>query len=619
MSGNKLGDVRRSHCIGNFGPGAIAEFRPGDSNGAAISALVCGLEEWDHYAPPAGLHHRQITHERRLESYLKVSGFRLPPVSGGTGSKGDTSHKQAQHVPAVRFPQWMQCPQCNRLNVAVNWTHGGIGNPSRSCKHCSNGRHKVMVSPVRFIVACTHGHLQEFPWERWGKHADGCKKKNFKLGQSKRAGLAGLLLTCLDCGCSQSMEGAFGKETMRHLGVQCAGLQPWLTRGNSNAECDRIPRAVQRGASNLYFPVVASALSIPPFTETIQVQLDVYWEKFVKLPEDKWPELISLLSLEADLGMTTDHIIEALRRSILATKSATLLEMRFDEYQKLGSKTSVGKQEDFDVVHERVPLALNQYFDKIVRVVRLREVRALRGFTRLEPPSGEYEQPGPTLAQLSLERQNWLPAIEVRGEGIFLQLNSENLKRWVGDPAHASQLQERARTINNAQVQAWKERHGAESEPPRTITPLFLLIHSFSHALMRQLTIASGYSSSALRERIYANDELGMAGVLIYTATTDTDGSLGGLERQGKGERMTELLVNAIQEQSWCSNDPLCIQDVATFSDPQNLAACHACMMVPETACEEFNVFLDRATLVGLPENHQLGFFHSILDPLNDI
>lgn len=267
---------------------------------------------------------------------------------------------------------------------------------------------------------------------------------------------------------------------------------------------------------------------------------------------------------------------------------------------------------DFDVRQESIPPALDAYFDRLVRVVRLREVRALRGFTRIKPPSGELEADSPTLAPLhDGPRKNWLPAIEVRGEGIFLRLKESAVREW--EAAHPV-MTKRAAEVNTAYAGVWRERH--ETSPPRTITARFLLVHSLAHALMRQLTLTCGYSSSSLRERLFVDDKRQMAGLLIYTATADSDGSLGGLERQGRSDWMNETLPAALRAIEWCSNDPLCIQDISNFSDAQNRAACHACMMAPETSCEEFNVLLDRATLVGLPDDKAAGFFAPLLSPL---
>ncbi|MEN9678363.1 MAG: hypothetical protein RIS76_4259 [Verrucomicrobiota bacterium] len=612
MPENKLGESRRSHCIGNFGPGAIVEFRTGE---AAVSSVIGGLDYWDKFAPPAGLAHPQITYERRLQKLLKVEGFRLPPVDPDATASSKPFGYVPQFLIASRFPTWLQCPGCLNLGQIGRWQAGGPGDPRLRCPDCSDpdAGIEVYVVPARFIVACRHGHLQDFPWDAWVHHQPGCKGPGrLRLRQSAKAGLAGLILECLHCVASQPMEGAFGKETMKHLNVGCAGWQPWLS-GAPSVTCLEIPRAMQRGASNTYFPVVASALAIPPFTEALQEMLNPYWADFLAQPPVEWPNVIKYGNLEAKLGLTKEQILEAALLSAKALEASDITSIRWEEYEKLSNPSATGDSTEFDIRHEPVPPALDAFFDRLVRVVRLREVRALRSFTRIKPPSGELEADSPTLAPISSgPPKKWLPAIEVRGEGIFLRFKLSALDQWEQDhPA----LGTRAATVHAAYQAAWGERH--DTPPPRTVTARFLLVHSFAHALMRQLTISCGYSSASLRERLYVDAARKMAGLLIYTATPDSDGSLGGLERQGRSARMNELVPAAIRALEWCSNDPLCIHDVSTFSDPQNLAACHACMMAPETSCEEFNVLLDRATLIGLPGDKAAGFFAPLLDPLS--
>lgn len=376
--------------------------------------------------------------------------------------------------------------------------------------------------------------------------------------------------------------------------------------------CEETPRAMQRGASNTYFPVVASAIAIPPFTQEIQTRLDQHWTRFVSKPREQWPMIIEALDLDDELGIPSEEIIKQVAAAMDALGAEDIPGIRWEEYEKL-SAPMVGDDPDFDICQEAVPPVLDAFFDRLVRVVRLREVRALRSFTRIKPPSGELESDSPTLAPLSSGvPKKWLPAIEVRGEGIFLRFKKSALDRW---EAAQAMLTQRAKVIDEAYGVAWRDRH--DTPPPRTVTPRFLLVHSFAHALMRQLTLSCGYSSASLRERIYVDAKREMAGVLVYTATPDSDGSLGGLERQGRSTRMNDIIPAAIHALEWCSNDPLCIMDISTFSDPQNLAACHACMMAPETSCEEFNVLLDRATLVGWPDNKSAGFFAPLLDPLS--
>ncbi len=616
MPENKLGESRRSHCIGNFGPGAIVEFR---QDGAAISVVVGGQHLWDEHAKPAGLVGEQVTFERRLQTLLKVDGFRLPPVDPDADRPQRAGYK---HVPkflmASRFPLWLQCPKCQTLRFHEEWRSAGVGDPRKYCPDCSDPPNEdfVYVVPARFIVSCLHGHIQDFPWNTWAHgHQDCGGRANLRLYQSGKAGLPGLILECKNCGSARSMEGAFGKDAMTYIGVSCKGEQPWLGKG-VRKDCKEIPRAMQRGASNTYFPVVASALAIPPFTEEIQELLDPYWADFAAQPPEEWPLIIKYLRLDEKIGRPKEEILEAARRSLQALDAADVNSLRREEFDKLSAPPPPGSNLEFDLREEAVLPSLDWFFDRLVRVVRLREVRALRSFTRIKPPSGEMEEESPTLAPLNRVPLKWLPAIEVRGEGIFLRFRESSLAEW--QSTHP-ELQVRAATVDKAYAESWAERH--ETPPPRKITPRFLLVHSFAHALMRQLTLSCGYSSASLRERLYVSDdpERLMAGVLVYTATADSDGSLGGLERQGRAARMNGIVPAAIHASKWCSNDPLCIRDVCTFSDPQNRAACHSCMMVPETSCEEFNVLLDRAMLVGTPDQLGLGYFSRLLDPLSSI
>jgi hypothetical protein len=268
-----------------------------------------------------------------------------------------------------------------------------------------------------------------------------------------------------------------------------------------------------------------------------------------------------------------------------------------------------GSSDEFQVSQESVPVDISPWVERVARVTRLREVRALRGFTRLTPPESVSREDERICDLAADSNINWLPAVEVRGEGIFLELADDAVTSWEQQP----KVEERAAELDTRWQEYFRQRFDAE--PDREITPRFLLVHSLAHALMRQLTVECGYSTASLRERLYVgHDEMDMAGLLIYTATTDADGTLGGLSRQGEAQRIAPLLEDAIEAMEWCSSDPLCITGQLAISEPMNMAACHCCQLAPETSCEEFNRFLDRAMLVGTPEQPEIGYFRSMLD-----
>jgi hypothetical protein len=613
MPNNELGRVRRSQNLNTYGPGAIIDFRTGSKDGAPVSAVAAGLEQWNEHAPPADLAHRQKTYEPRLQERLGVSGFRLPPVSHDI-APGVPDPKSGNLI-AVRFPTWLQCPACHRLQPARAWDMQP-GEPALFCGPCttkSHGGRKVHVIPVRFIAACEGGHLDEFPWNWWVQHKKpGCPGKLY-LKAEGGAGLGGLVLSCAACGAHESMQGCFHQDALKGLG-KCKGRRPWLT--TNDASCERYLRVFQRGASCLYFPVVASALDIPPFADRIQQALGMYWEDIKALPTaQERRELIRLARINNLVGLDVDTVALEVERRLGSLGGGGLESIRREEYRQFLEEPPVrlGEQAEFEVRHMTTPAELKGLISKLVQATRLREVRALRAFTRIKPPDPAQTEQGPAWAKICTKPKNWLPAIEVRGEGVFLELDLGTVGDWEG----REEIRERAEKIGDAYAADWAQRNEADAKagkkPPRVITPRFLLVHSLAHALIRQLGVECGYSTASLRERLYVEEgPTGMAGLLIYTATPDSDGTLGGLASQAEPERFARTFEAAIKAVNWCSSDPLCISGVHAFTEPTSLAACHACMLVPETSCEEFNRLLDRAMLVGPETNRELGYFHEL-------
>jgi len=610
MANNRLGDLRRSAAVMTFGPGSVVDFRADD---AAVSAVAAGLEEWDRSFPPAGLRNPQRIAEPRLQRKLSVGGFRLPPVVDENW-RDDAGNPDRRTLVAARFPEWLQCPQCDRLAPAGRWSHEP-GRAYRYCARCTReapGQRKVFAVPIRFVMACAKGHLDDFPWHVWVQHKEDCSKKDRAdlYLRSERPGLAGLILSCPECAARRSMDGVFSASTWQ--GFRCRGRRPWLAATNETCDCE--PRALQRGASNLYFPVLASALSIPPWSDALQEALGVYWNPIVSTQSEDRATFIRILArgelapVLAELGLDPDELARQIEDRLARYNGDAILNIRQEEYRQLslGADTASGDAREFEVRNVRTPDTLRPYFSRIVRVVRLREVRALKGFTRINPPGDEDS---PDIAPIAVGDPGWLPAIEVRGEGVFLAFNQETLRQWEVQ----NLVEDRAQKIDEAWHIEWRKRYG-EGSPARRITPRYLLAHTFGHALMRQLTLECGYSTAALRERLYVSDEDdGMAGLLIYTATSDSDGTLGGLQRQGETHRIGRAVEAAIRAMEWCSSDPLCIEGMIAGSDALSLAACHACVLAAETACEEYNRFLDRALLVGLPGKPEAGFFTPLL------
>jgi hypothetical protein len=233
----------------------------------------------------------------------------------------------------------------------------------------------------------------------------------------------------------------------------------------------------------------------------------------------------------------------------------------------------------------------------------LRETRAFVGFSRVLPEDGKNLEARKDFIKLG-RSITWLPAIVVKGEGVFFEFSEMRIKDW----AKNKNVIKRVQMLSNYNRERIKR-----GQLERNITPQFILIHTFAHLVINQFSFECGYGSSALRERIYCNLEFPeetMNGVLIYTASGDSEGSLGGLVRQGNSGNLERIVYNALENARWCSSDPICIDSKGQGPTSCNLAACHNCALLPETCCEESNMLLDRALLIGSLDNSELGYFN---------
>ncbi len=601
-----IGKIRRSQVISSFGPGAIINFR--SNAGAPISAVSGGLDLWEE----ARLDQRQRLHEVRLLAHLGVDFFYEPPIgkykTAMKDAKGRPVHVE-RALPTVRFPEWCFCSQCYRLKKADQWDTD-MASGDLWCPHCSSQRGRARrkyVVPVRFVVACEQGHLDEFPWSKWVGHADGCKKPDLRL-KAHGAGLAGLVVSCNECGAQKSLAKAYGPHAMERIGHRCSGRRPWAPDAHAQS-CSHPAVVIQRGASNAYFPIVESSIDIPPFTDEFSqfIRQEQFWKSIKALKNlDQLRGLIEDLELDYEWPgkpMRRAEMEKQIRLVIERDEAGGGIDLRSEEYESFTSVPSqLAMSRNFKIEKETVPKGLNGILGSLVRVERLREVRALTGFTRVTPNGQEKTDREP--AKLSGSKKNWLPAVQVFGEGIFLTLDIPRLLEW----EQREEVRARIKKVNEALSAAALERGGDPLEP-WPLTARHILVHTISHALIERLSLDCGYSSSSVRERLYVGPEgSNMAGLLIYTSAPGADGTLGGLSREGREDRFGTTFQKAIQDTRWCSADPLCSDGIVSIFDGGNGAACHSCCFLPETSCEHFNQFLDRALVSGGIGTPRLGF-----------
>ena len=487
------------------------------------------------------------------------------------------------------------------------------------------------TTPVRFVLACRRGHIEDFPWDWWA-HRDIpegiCESPSLYLGTYGRsASLSDLYVRCDACSTKdrpvqKSLGDAFRADAMK--GFSCSGFRPWLY--DREQGCDQQVLAIQRGASNVHFGVVCSALSIPPASEAVSLIVQEIRSVLDAVPE---PTLLSVLEgLGQQYGVTAEQLLSAYRQlRTLETDGTELTERRarIEEYTALSEDREdpvvSGVVPEFRNRVTSPPPSLAHWFDLVGAASRLREVRTLAGFSRIEPYPVAAEHVSRAIQEglvspLSKSPRNWLPAAEIRGEGIFFRFRTEAVNAWVNANTELVHRTEILETHSRRMA----EQRGYDRN--YTITPRLLLVHSFSHALIRQISVECGYSASALRERLYVSEADGsrppMNGVLIYTGSPDSEGSLGGLVRLAEPELLEPIVRRTLDSVSWCGSDPVCIEtDPDQSGERISGSACHSCLLLPETACEKFNRELDRAVLTGDAQGTFAGYFGDATERLN--
>ena len=584
--------------------------------------MPMGLEDWERTTRRPSL----SIGEPRLQSMLGVNHFRLGPVKEDI--PGTRQVRARSTAPAVRFPEWHECPRCHRIGKLDEPFELAADGGHLVC--LAHGR-PVNTTPVRFVRACRRGHIDDFPWAWWA-HRDSpkgvCDSPILHLGSYGRsASLSDLFVRCKACSTKdqpvqKSLGDAFRTGTL--AGFACSGFRPWLY--DRQTGCDQPVRVIQRGASNVHFGVVCSALSIPPASEAVSLIVQEMRSVLDAVSEPALPPILE--GLAQQYGVTAEQLHSAyskLRKLDTDSTGLTERQARIEEYQALSKdrKDPVvsGVVPEFRNRVAAPPRSLARWFDLVGAASRLREVRALAGFSRIEPYPVAAERVNWAIQEglvspLSKSPRNWLPAAEIRGEGIFFRFRTEAIDAWTNDnpklvrrigilEAHSRYIADQRGYVRNY-----------------SITPRLLLVHSFSHAIIRQISIECGYSASALRERLYVAEADGtqapMNGVLIYTGSPDSEGSLGGLVRLAESDLLDSIMMKTLESVSWCGSDPVCIEtDPNQSGERVSGAACHCCLLLPETACEKFNRELDRSVLVGDALGTFAGYFDDASRGLN--
>ncbi len=596
------GQIRQSQLITSFGPGSMVDL-------PNHSVLIGGLDSWSTGG-------EEIVEPRLIEKLkllfdppLQVLKLYSPPPDNEDPTAPQTG------VTAWQFPEWFITQDVDR-DASVGFVRARMlvhRNMLTKGKFIGDDKKKRTIVPVRFVRACRNGHIGDIDWYSFvhGGNTE-CRRQLWIEERGTSGDLAEVYVRC-ECGnAERSM--ALAIESPESM-LRCDGKRPWLG-AYANEKCGEPNRLLIRTASNAYFTQLMSVISLPDRNVELREAVELVWDfigEVADVGELKYER--KKAKVHTVLGDYSDEEVFAeikMRRGQSAGQPKTIKQAEMETL--MASKDELGDDKpDGNFFARTLPKKVwdkpwMQSIERIVLVHRLREVMAQVGFTRFEAVSpdidGELEM---GVRRASLAREiTWLPAVENRGEGIFIQFKKQAVEDWASRPevmAHGMRLLRG--------YEAWKaERNGASKKfvEEGGILP-YVLFHSFSHMLITEVSLECGYPASSIRERIYTIPDVGY-GVLLYTGTSDAEGTLGGLIQVGR--RIHEHIRGALAMGELCSNDPVCAQH-----EPSNLhehrflhgAACHGCLLISETSCEQHNEFLDRALVVSTVDNLGIEFF----------
>ena len=605
-----LPQLRSNQLITTFGPGAMVDL-------PEKSVIVAGLDYWSYSAD-----NLCIVEEPRLAAKVaKILGNLVPGYKGKSiqlrrpPPSEENPFARGNITPGITgfiFPHWyivqnvVLTPSKLRRRRLVM---GGQLTPQSKYRD-SDGRSYPVV-PIRFVRACRKGHVGDIQWRDFAHGGPTTCQQDLWLEERGTTGdLSDTWIAC-DCGANRQMSTATDPGALG----QCNGSKPWMD--DRDDSCGEPNRLLIRTASNAYFPQVLSVISIPNSMSKIeQVVLDLWETHLCKIESlDQLRQVKSLIpELLARIGSFDENEVFSTIENIRAGRETRAIARPVKEIEfgalSGAAAADITDEPDGDFFARKLESGCwadpaFTSIENIVQVHRLREVVALLGFTRFEPisadSSGELDI---HVEQAPIVRApKWMPVAENRGEGIFLQFNADVVETW----AQKEPVVRRWEMLRGSFDQ-WKHDHPEAKD--REMPPLpYLMLHSLSHLLLTTLSLECGYPLSSLRERIYAPDESGALekqyGILILTASSDAEGTLGGLVHAAKDIR--KHLLRALHQGMLCSNDPVCSTRGGRDHgvDKVSGSACHGCLYISETSCERFNQFLDRALVV--PTIEQLG------------
>ena len=687
-------DIRTSQALYTYAPGSIADF-PG------LSLMILSHDVPQDETPLSkdkakvwGEDKDKIPNKLedvRLQLAFDVEFFVSPP-------KNDSIKACVQ---AIRFPTIQRCDKCSRLwdtfmlekdqNLYTDRSEREIArtyDETFSAYRCPNCKKDNLLKPVRFVIATEDGHIDDFPFD-WYLHTQRNKPEEigkhnlFLYYTGASASLKDIKIQSKTNDgknvCSITLERIFENETFVNIKDETKDYlkyvngrmpKPWQGKRSDdndqfksyliddfnwppyNESADeeekknsikKYPRTLQRGAGNLYFPIVYKGITLPKSSSKSDVPEDFTYaynkfkNKLIEVMNDEEYDVVNHLETKTFKndetlweGYTKKQTLNYIRLinsknedSLIKYTINQLREQEYDCFLKDNLKVNKDEWYDSKILNgNEYNFCNKKIVQKVVLLNKLRELKIFKGFTRIKPlmfedlilesKEGLTGRKKQEFARIQDPRSdiktNTLPATEVKGEGIFIEFNSRELLEWERNPKVKERFNIIFKNYNN-----YNSAFGIEEEDSGFLSARYVAIHTFCHLLINQLSIECGYGSSSLSEIIYCSSSKSknlMNGILIYTSTSDSEGTLGGLVEKGSSAFLNSIVEKALAQAKWCSSDPLCIDEkIGKGFMGVNLASCHSCSLISETSCCNMNKFLDRGLVIGTLDNPEIGLF----------
>ncbi|MCB9385174.1 MAG: DUF1998 domain-containing protein [Bryobacterales bacterium] len=594
------GEIRQGQVVTTFGPGSMTDL-------PRHSVLIGGLDYWSTGREEV----REPRLARKIARILDVPNISLqtPPP------QDDDPLAPRTGIGAFQFPEWF-------VTQDVEPAQEGAATRSRLLVHrvqLTRGKFRDRdkrnrpVVPIRFVRACPNGHIGDIDWYVFVHQGQSdCKDLKRQLYLDERGTSGDLTEVWIRCECGQERSVAQAARLQNRALGFCDGARPWLGPAMGES-CNEPNRLLVRTASNAYFPQTLSVISLPERRETIQQAVSAAWDflEAAESAEDVARERRKSKVREALEGVTDEEVwteIET-RRGVLSADEGSVKSVELETLTQASEE--IGQDRPEGLFYARALPASTwsgkpwmESVERVVLVHRLREVVSLVGFTRFESISPDTEgELDINVRRAALARDvSWVPAVENKGEGFFIQFKSSAIDEWARRPSVAN----RSVALMTG-FRAWQREHqGSRRDFPG---PRYVLLHTLSHMLLTAVSLRCGYPASSIRERVYAIPEIGY-GILLYTGSSDAEGTLGGLVDAGRN--IHEALRDALENTQLCSNDPVCAQHEPGNPHERRYlhgAACHGCLLIAETSCEQQNDFLDRALVVRTVTEEGAEFF----------